>query len=312
MKILLIGAGGIAQEYIKVLHLLGITEIDVLSQRKITAEEFQKKWGLSRAYGGGQETLVKIASEYDAAIVASPIETLLPYIRNLLQLGISKILVEKPVVLNAGALDNFLIEFNNAPVMVALNRLFFPSVQELQKRLTIEKVRSAEFSFTEWVHRINLSQYQPEVLARWGAANCIHVTSTVFDLIGMPQVLTAHRNGVGDIKWHPNASIFVGSGVSVMGIPFSYGSDWGSAGRWSITVRTELGSYHLEPMESLSFTSKGSLSRDIVVPNWSGETKCGFLEMIQCWVESTVIDPRYSLKQLRDHLAVLDGILYGE
>jgi predicted dehydrogenase len=312
MKILLIGAGGIAQEYVKVLHLLGVGSIDVLSQRKETAEAFRQTWGLERAFGGGLETLPDIAMGYDAAIVASPIETLLPYLRNLLQLGVNKVLVEKPVALSTPALDTFLTEYAETPVMVALNRLFFPSVQELRRRLIEEKVRSAEFSFTEWVHRINTEQYQPEVLARWGAANCIHVTSTVFDLIGMPRVLNGERGGAGDIDWHPAASIFAGSGISSTGAVFSYGSDWGSAGRWSITVRTALGSYHLEPMEALAFCRKGTVSLEAIVPVWVGETKCGFMEMLEYWLKSNVIDPRFGLRRLRDHLAVVDQILYGE
>lgn len=312
MKILLIGAGGIAQEYVKALRTLGVSQIDVLSRRKESAEAFRQTWSLGRAFGGGQDTLPGIARDYDAAIVASPIETLLPYLRDLLQLGVKKVLVEKPVALSAPQLDRFLSDHSGAPVMVALNRLFFPSVQELRRRLLDEPARSAEFSFTEWVHRINTEQYRPEVLARWGSANCIHVTATVFDLIGLPSVLNGQRGGAGDIAWHPAASIFAGSGVSSTGTLFSYGSDWGSAGRWSITVRTSLGSYHLEPMEALSFCAKGTVAREVLVPAWSGETKCGFVEMLGCWLKSDEVDPRFGLQRLRDHLAVVDNILYGE
>lgn len=312
MKMLLIGAGGIAQEYVKALRTLGVGQIDVLSRRKVSAEAFRQTWSLGRAFGGGQETLSGIARDYDSAIVASPIETLLPYLRDLLQLGVTKVLVEKPVALSAPELDRFLTDHPDAPVMVALNRLFFPSVQELRRRLIDEPVRSAEFSFTEWVHRINTEQYRPEVLARWGAANCIHVTSTVFDIIGLPSVLNGQRGGVGDIVWHPAASIFAGSGVSSTGTLFSYGSDWGSAGRWSITVRTSLGSYHLEPMEALAFCAQGTVSREVLVPAWSGETKCGFVEMLEYWLKSDEVDPRFGLQRLRDHLAVVDNILYGE
>ncbi len=312
MKILLIGAGNIAQEYVKALRLLGVGPIDVLSRRKDMAEAFRQAWGLERAFGGGQNTLPDIAGDYDAAIVASPIETLLPYLRDLLRLGVNKVLVEKPIALSAPELDAFLADHADAPVMVALNRLFFPSVQELRQRLIEGVVRSAEFSFTEWAHRIKREQYQPKVLERWGAANCIHVTSTIFDLIGMPVVLNGERRGAGNIDWHPTASIFAGSGVSSTGALFSYGSDWGSAGRWSIAVRTELGSYHLEPMEALSFCRKGTLSREVIVPLWAGETKCGFSEMLEYWFKSDVIDPRFGLRRLRDHLAVVDQIIYGE
>lgn len=312
MNLLLIGAGGIAQEYMKALQILGVDRIDVLSRRRESAEALQQTWSRGRAFGGGQEALPAIARDYQAVIVASPIETLLPYLRDLAKLGVRKILVEKPVALSATELDSFLAEHEDAGVMVALNRLFFPSVQELRQRLVGEKVRSAEFSFTEWVHRINTAQYRPEVLARWGAANCIHVTSTVFDLIGMPQTLDAQRGGAGDIAWHPAASIFAGSGVSSTGAHFSYGSDWGSAGRWSVAVRTSAGSYHLEPMEALAFCAKGTVTREVLLPAWSGDTKCGFVEMLRYWLQTDRIEERYGLRRVRDHLAVVDHILYGE
>lgn len=312
MKILIVGAGAMAREYVKALRLLGIGEIDVLSRREQSAEALKQEFDLGRAFCGGRESLPGIVRSYDGVIVASPAETLLSYLRDLAAMGFGTVLVEKPVALRAEELDAFLTEYGDFPAMVALNRLFFPSVQKLRRHLQDDPVRSADFSFTEWVHRIDTTQYAPEVLANWGAANCIHVIATVFDIIGMPRSLSAHRGGAGEIAWHPAGSIFTGSGVSDIGALFSYSSDWGSAGRWTITIRTARGSYHLEPMESLAFCPKGSVTRELLVPPWSAETKCGFVEMLQHWVQSGNPDPRFSLQRMSSHLRVVGAILYGD
>jgi predicted dehydrogenase len=311
-KILLIGSGEIAHEYVKALFAFGIRDIHVLSRRVESAAAFCAKWNVSPIEDGAQEHLAQQARSYDGIVIASPIETLLPYLKSLLDLGARRVLVEKPVALRASELDPLLQQYPNAPVMVALNRLFFPSVGALRLVLKDDKPRSAEFSFTEWVHRIPLEKFQPAVLARWGAANCIHVISTVFDLIDDPGAIAAERAGQDELSWHPAGSTFAGSGVTASKVLFSYSSDWGSAGRWSITVRTSKGSYHLEPMEALSFCPKGSVTRETLVPAWGGDIKCGFTEMLSCWLNDETPDSRVSLARLRKHLATVGAILYGE
>jgi predicted dehydrogenase len=300
-----------AREYVKALRVLGIGEIDVLSRSEASAQALKQECRLGQAFFGGRDSLPQIARAYDGVIVASPAETLMLYLNDLATIGVRKVLIEKPVALRVEELDMFFANHGSFPGMVALNRLFFPSIATLHQLLQDEPVRSADFSFTEWIHRMDPSQYAPEVLAKWGAANCIHVIATAFDLIGMPRTLSAQRGGTVEIPWHPAGSIFTGSGVSDTGALFSYSSDWGSAGRWSITARTSRGSYHLEPMESLSFCPKGSVTREVVVAPWAGETKCGFTEMLQHWLQSESPDQRYSLSRLRRHLNAVDAILYG-
>lgn len=311
-KILLIGAGEIADEYVRAFFALGVKNIHVMSRTAVSAEAFCKTWKLAATPAHSRDYIAAHARDYDGVVVASPVETLLPYLFDLAAAGAKRILVEKPVALRAQKLDAFLAEHRTAPVMVALNRLFFPSVETLRRQLQAEPVRSAEFSFTEWVHRIQPEKYSPAVLARWGAANCIHVIATAFDLIGAPRKLSAQVAGAADIAWHPAGSNFAGSGVTDADALFSYSADWMSAGRWSLTVRTARGSYQLEPMEQLTFCPKGSVTREVVVPNWAGATKCGFVEMLTHWMSAPAPDPRFGIARLRGHLAAVGAILYGE
>ena len=50
-----------------------------------------------------------------------------------------------------------------------------------------------------------------------------------------------------------------GCGKTTQDIPFTYHSDWNSAGRWSIEVFTNEGKYVLCPLEKLQFQEKGSI-----------------------------------------------------
>lgn len=310
--LLLIGAGAAAQDYAKALRHLGVAGVDVLSRRHEPAAAMCQTLGLGQAYGGGLETLPTIAARYDGFIIASPIETLLPYLDALAGLTSRPILVEKPVALSSVVLAAHLLRHPSQQVMVALNRLFYPSVQELIRRLAYDPVRSVDFAFTEWLHRVNLEQYAAPVLARWGIANSIHVTTTVFDLIGLPAALHAEIAGRGDVAWHPAGSAFLGAGRSERGVPFSYAADWLSAGRWSAAFRTAKGSYHLEPFEGLSFCAKGSIAREVVVPVWSGETKCGFDGMLRYWLDAKSVDWRFTLAQMQRQLGAIEAMLYRD
>ncbi|MBY0408435.1 MAG: Gfo/Idh/MocA family oxidoreductase, partial [Rickettsiales bacterium] len=213
-RILLIGAGAIAHEYIKALKALGYSDITILSRSAQSSEQLMHTYQLSAAYGGAEAMLPELMSRADAAIVASPIDTLAAYAELLAPMGSAKILLEKPAFLYSSELKGFITRYPNWQAGVVLNRLFYPSVMRLKEILAEETVTSAEFSFTEWVHRIDTQQYAPLVLARWGLSNCIHVIATVFDLIGLPATLHAAQHGKEAISWHPNGSIFSGSGVT--------------------------------------------------------------------------------------------------
>tara|TARA_B100000073_G_scaffold118752_1_gene96125 strand:- start:7015 stop:7488 length:474 start_codon:yes stop_codon:yes gene_type:complete len=150
-----------------------------------------------------------------------------------------------------------------------------------------------------------------EVMRYWGASNCIHVLSTVFDLIGKPISLSSNSSGFDDIDWHPSGSIFCGSGITERDVLFSYMSDWGSAGRWTITIRTDKGAYFLEPMETLQFLPKGTVEREMLVAQSTTLEKCGLPAMLDMWLRSDVVDTRSSLQRAFEVLTITENIMYN-
>ncbi|WP_337996585.1 Gfo/Idh/MocA family oxidoreductase [Oleispirillum naphthae] len=310
--LLIIGAGEIGREYAKTVRHLGIGDVDILSRRADPAEALRREFGFHRAFGGDFARLPEIIGRYDRIIVAAPVDTLSRYLTSLAELTRAPVLVEKPAALTAAELAAHIDCHPQQNAMVALNRLFYPSVLTLRQRLSDDPVLSADFSFTEWLHRIDLTRYASPVLARWGIANSIHVLSTVFDIIGHPVTLHAEVSGAGRIAWHPSGTVFAGSGRSEAGILFSYASNWISAGRWSAAFRTEKGSYHLEPFEGLSFCPKGRIDREEIEPVWGGELKCGFEGMVRGWLSGEKIDERFGLPQMLRHLTTAERIIYPD
>lgn len=288
MRTLIVGAGGIAPDYVKALRAIGVDDIHVLSRRRESAAALASRFGLGGHFGGGAEQLARVAPDYDAIILAASIDALLPLLRTSASVAPHvPVLVEKPVALSSLDLDAFVSDFPKNRASVALNRLFFPSVALVRERLVSDPATSTNFSFTEWVHRIDPSKYSEGELARWGLSNCIHVIATVFDLVGLPETLAPQVGGQGVIGWHPSGSIYAGSGRSKSGVTFSYLSDWNSAGRWSISIGTAQGRYDLVPMEGVTFTPKGSVQAQSVLPPYGGDTKCGFVEMLAQWLRPT-------------------------
>ena len=305
LRILLIGAGAIAAEYVKALRVLGIGHIGVLSRSQQSADMLVQAYGLKAAHSGGEHAMPELLEQYDAFIVAAPIESLKTYAELFAQAGITRVLLEKPSFLYSSELADFLNRFSDWDAAVALNRLYYPSVEHLRNVIEKEGASSLAFSFTEWTHRIDPKHYAPVVTARWGLSNCIHVIATVFDLIGLPDVLQAQQYGQGRVEWHPSSSIFLGQGISKYQVPFSYQSDWNSAGRWLVTVNTLLGAYTLCPMESLSFTPKGSVQSHIVVEPWNADIKCGFVPMLEAWLMG---HGRIGLRSLLPQLQAMESI----
>ncbi|MDD4527587.1 MAG: hypothetical protein PHF25_06075 [Candidatus Margulisbacteria bacterium] len=54
--------------------------------------------------------------------------------------------------------------------------------------------------------------------------------------------------------------MFIGYGISVQDIPFTYHTNWQAPGRWSIEILTRKRRFYLKPMETLHFQNIGSVS----------------------------------------------------
>ncbi len=251
-----------AREYLLVLKHLNFDCIVVgRSEQKI--ETLKSEFPDFSYFSGGILSYLKdINTVPEFAINAVSINQLESTSIELINAGVKNLLIEKPGSLSISGLQNinYYAKKNGVNVSVAYNRRFYSSIRELRNQLDIDGgVISVHFEFTEWVHTIDTETYEPEGLEKWILSNSSHVIDTVFHIIGLPVKLQPIIMGKGKISWHPSGSIFIGSGISNKGIPFSYHSNWLAPGRWSIEVLTQNRRFYLKPMEKLHVQLKGSI-----------------------------------------------------
>ena len=260
--VLLVGAGFMAREYLIVLKALKC-RVKIIGRGSARIQKLKTEFNDFDFYSGGIKKFLKTEKKVPSfAINAVSISQLENVTHSLINFGVKNILVEKPGSLTREGL----LKINNSAlkkginVGIAYNRRFLSSIAKLKKEIKIDGgVSSVHFEFTEWIHTIDPSIYDKESLTKWILSNSSHVIDTVFSLIGKPKILDTHITGQNKIEWHPSGSIFTGAGISTKNIPFTYHSNWESAGRWSIEISTTKRRFFLKPMEKIFQQSKGSI-----------------------------------------------------
>mgnify|MGYP001162432648 FL=1 len=253
-SVLIVGFGYMGKEYFKALSEMGIRNVSIIclennvhDMKKIQAESYEKS--------------LPQFEKKDLVILALPTKLLIPAAKLAIKNGQKNILIEKPGSLEQKELKKLRVKSQDIHIKIAYNRLFYPNLHKLKKLVKQDGgITSCNFSFTEWIHRLEFKKFDKEMLQKWGIQNSLHVISMAMDLIGMPKKISINRKGY--LKWHPTGNVFVGSGISKNNIPFTFNADWGSGGRWGIDVITKNNWYRLSPLEELQVCPKKST-------NWS-------------------------------------------
>ena len=258
MKVLLVGSGQMAYEYWRVLDALGC-QVIVAGRGLNSAKLFHEKTGVMPLLKPLREIINSEAVNF--GIVATSVENLASVCIELLQLKVKNILLEKPGALYKKDLNDIQSLSNqcNANVLIAYNRRFYDSVLQAKEIIRQDGgILSAIFDFTEWSHQIVDLPIGDEVKQRWFLANSSHIVDLVWHLIGSPKELVSSVSG--SLPWHESGSIFVGSGISELDIPFSYHANWGGPGRWLCEFVTKNHKLIFKPLESLSVIKLGSVN----------------------------------------------------
>ena len=304
VKILIIGSGFMTEHYLKVISS-NKHECIVVGRGKRNIKKLSKIYSNIKFYSGGIENFLKNNSikKYTHFFNLVNIEYCLSITKLLIEKGAKNILVEKPGALNVNDLISLKnsVEKIKANVFIAYNRRFYESVNKLINLSKIDGgIENIHFEFTEWVHTIDKDDYSSEVLEKWIISNSSHVIDTVFYLIGSPKEINTRILGANKIDWHKSGSIFVGSGISTNEIPFSYNTNWNSAGRWAIEVTTNTKRYYLKPMEKLLVQNKGEINiKDIELPN---DKDINFKPGIYDLISSFLNDDHTKLLSLKEQI----------
>jgi predicted dehydrogenase len=260
----LVGAGGMARDYDKVLKALGVPHT-VIGRGESSAAQFESATGTTVTRGGLGRHLATGARPPARAIVAVGVEALAATTADLLRAGVGQILVEKPGGLRPGEIRdlNALADSAGATVIVAYNRRFYASVMAARQMIADDGgVTSYHFEFTEWSHVIRGLTKAPGVKEHWFLCNSTHVVDLAFVLGGAPKEISCYV--AGGLDWHPSGAAFAGAGVSEADATFSYQANWAAPGRWSVEVLTRARRLVFRPMEKLKVQQIGSVALEPV------------------------------------------------
>lgn len=255
MKLIVVGAGNIAIEYIKILHSLGIEPV-VVGRGINNIIKIKEKFQGIIAFSGGIEKYFETNEPTEYSIVTTDLDNLSKTVKVLIGNNVKNILVEKPLTVSINSAKE-LVELSknqNVKISIAFNRRAYQSVQKAKELIEMDGgVKSLHFDFSEAIYRqskSDLEKYSKNNLKYWGICNSSHVIDTVFYLSGSPKWLKCEQHG-DDIKWHPKGSIFTGIGQSSSGAPITYHSNWSCPGRWNIEIMTKNRKLFFSPMEKL-------------------------------------------------------------
>lgn len=312
-RILLVGAGQMAQEYAKVL-IAQNEDFDVVGRGKESAQLFSKQTGLDVISGGIHEYLTKEKEIPEFAIVAVNVEHLAEVTIALLDFGVKNILVEKPAGLNYGEIVQVEAKAKqkNANVYTAYNRRFYASVIHAKKMIQEDQgILSFNFEFTEWSHLIEKLKKENMVKQEWLLANSSHVIDLAFYLGGTPVEMNCHKSGC--LTWHERGAVFVGAGKTNHDALFSYHANWMAPGRWGVEVMTSKHRFILRPLEKLQVQNIGEISAETVLFDDSLDIQ--FKPGIYREVEAFLAGKAAALCKISDQITLArlcDRILRGE
>ena len=285
----IVGAGGMALDYYKVLKGLD-QKIIVIGRGIDSCLLLEDKIGIEVEKGGLELFLKTNPKIPKTAIVAVGIEELANTTESLIDYGVKKIMIEKPGSLFRAELESLarLSKENHSEVVVGYNRRMYASVLEAQRIIEMDGgATSMHFEFTEWSHIIESLNKAAGVKESWVLANSTHVIDLAFHLTGKPHQINSIT--AGGVDWHKKSSIFAGSGITENEVLFTYGANWSSPGRWGIEVLTKKHRLILRPLEKLRLMKIGSIKEEEVTIDDSldKEYKPGLYRQVEAFLNGS-------------------------
>ena len=257
-NIWIIGAGGIAIEYTKVLQALK-KEFITIGRGHDKAIVYYEATGV-KAIEGGLDRFIETDPEIpEYAIVAVNVEYLSSTTISLMKCGVKKIFCEKPGFNEPSELKEVVkvAKDTGAKVYYAYNRRFFASVLKAEEIIKEDGgLTSMNFEFTEWGHVIANTEHPAAVKKNWMTANSSHVIDLAFFEGGEPKQMYSFSSG--ELSWH-KPSNFAGAGITNKGVLFSYNANWNAPGRWAVELLTNKHRIYLKPMEQIQLQDIGSV-----------------------------------------------------
>ena len=276
LKISVVGAGGMAEEHIKVLRSLPDVEISgIFSRTKTRAKNLAERYGIGLVAESIEDLFEKTgANGLIVAVSEVSCESILteaikfPW----------KIFSEKPIGLSMGSTKriNALRKSYSAEIFVAMNRRSFPSTEAALIEVgSVVGKRVVTIIDQEDPISAMQSGRDQEVTDKWHFANSIHLIDLFFKFcrgnVTKVENLIPWRDGY-EAKVTHSIICFESGDIGI------YHSIWNAPGPWSLSVELPTKRLEMRPLENL--TLQNYPKRDtvqIIQHDKSHKFKCGFL-----------------------------------
>lgn len=248
-KICIIGAGNMAQEYLKVLTSFNNIEIVGIVGKSLSNIKKILKIKKIKVFKDIDEMYSK--TKADGVICAVNETSTYDVLFDLLKYRWF-VLCEKPIGLNYSESKKIKKIKNNKNLFIALNRRYFSSTKMLNKLLKKDKsTRIIEINDQEVTKNIYKSK---NIKRYWMYCNSIHLIDFIY-LLGRGKIVQIYNQG--SIKKNFVLSkIKFSSGDTVY-----YKALWNRPGPWMVSVSTMKNYYKLRPLENLKIIK---LNRNII------------------------------------------------
>ncbi len=272
-EVMLVGAGGMAIDYAKVLKGLHRNFV-VVGRGEDSARKFEEKTGVEVRRGGLEKFLASADRLPPYAIIAVNVPQLASTCEALLKSGVKNILLEKPgatSIADFQSLRQSALE-NHASVSIAYNRRFYASTRAAKKFIAEDGgVTSFNFEFTEWLHVFeNLGRDMSKTTHRLFLGNSTHVVDMAFYMGGEPTEIICYKKPSSTYNCK---ALFAGAGISERGALFSYQANWEAPGRWSVEMLTSKRRYIFRPLEKLQIQQMRTVKVDFADVDYSLDTE---------------------------------------
>lgn len=258
--ILLVGAGLMSQAYAKVLAELSVP-FHVLGRGTASAAAFRAATGVNATTGVLADQLAGLDEIPDVAILAVNAMYLADVAKELMDAGVTKLLLEKPGALDLSEMDDLVAVAmsSKAEVYVGYNRRFMASALKATDMIAEDDgISSVKFDFSEPARRVAKLDKPKREHHTWFYGNSSHVVDLAFHFFGTPSVLRSHVTG--RLDWHPSGAVFSGSGENGKGGLISWHANWVGPGRWGLEIVTRERRIIMQPLEKIRVQGHQSFS----------------------------------------------------
>lgn len=289
MHLLIVGAGYMAKEYVKVLREMEVG-FTVIGRGQERNKVFYNDTGFEAINGGLESNFDELVNFPTHAIITSSLESLEENTLYLINKGVKEILVEKPGALSNVGMKRILDRAQklNSKIYIAYNRRFYSSVLTAQKLIKEDGgLTSFLFEFTEWSHKAIKLGKTKEQLNNWFIGNSTHVIDLAFFFGGKPKEFNSFVTST--LEWHPKGSIYAGAGVTDRDVFFSYHANWQAPGSWKLELLTTKNRYIFRPLEKLHVQRLGKLTAEEIPidEHLDIKFKPGLFEQISAFLYNT-------------------------